>query len=196
MLGSDDKAAGGHTVHDDQKIRISGMWDSLKRFDSYISTVNFKSGLIASFNTATFAGVILKSDVIIPALSPLKPFLLLSMALVMLASLLSVYWVVKCIWPNLKSSSFGVGGQPSLFFFGSISKNFTPSEYAVKFCGSSVDELERDLSIQVHEVACVSSEKIRLISVATSFTKLNLFALAILSVFFVLEKSGMMLCIA
>lgn len=169
-------------VMDDQKIRISGLWDTLKRYDSYISTVNFKSGLIASFNTAVFAGVILKTEEITKLSVKLHSATALLLSLISLLSILSIFWVIRSIWPNLKSASLGnsKNQQPSLFFFASVSKNFTAENYAETLRTSTVDALEKDLAIQVHEVASLTLIKFRRIARAGWMTILNLICLIIL----------------
>ncbi|MCE5364451.1 Pycsar system effector family protein [Pseudomonas anguilliseptica] len=180
---------------DYQKIKISALWDSLKRFDGYISTVNFKSGLLATFNSAIFAGVILKSNEIISAVNGFyKFFLLINLMAVGLASLLSIYWVVKSIWPNLSSSSTAGRGDPSVFFFDSVAENFTAEKYIEKIKDITFQELESDLSRQVHEVAVITSDKIKKISVASRIAVVNLALLSLLMLVFIYAVSGLKIC--
>ncbi|PWB37064.1 MULTISPECIES: Pycsar system effector family protein [Pseudomonas] len=183
-------------VSDEQKLRMSSLWDSLKRFDAYIGTVNFKSGLLTTLNAAIFGGVVLKADSFIQKESHYLYLLIFILTIITLLSLLSIYYVIKSIWPNLTSASTGPGEtEPhSIFFFGSIAKNFTASEFANSVKIKSADELERDLSIQVHEVAVITDLKFKIISKAANLTKWNLVALLAFGLIQTLEVAGYYIC--
>ncbi|WP_134544016.1 hypothetical protein [Pseudomonas aeruginosa] len=103
-------------ITDEQKTRISGHWDSLKRFDGYIGTANFKCGLITSLNAAVFGGVILKADQILSTSAETSKIILILLLGIVSLSALSIFWVIRSIWPNLKSASLSQG-NPSLYFF-------------------------------------------------------------------------------
>ncbi len=184
-------------VSDEQKLRISGLWDSLKRYDTYIGTVNFKSGLLTTLNAAIFGGVVLKSDALITKESLYREALTINMVLIAILSLFSIYWVIKSIWPDLTSASTSPAkkiSDPSLYFFGSVSRNFSAESYADALRDSTVDKIERDLAIQVHEVAVVTSLKFKTISIASLFTKINIVALLAFGVIQVLQSSGYVIC--
>lgn len=181
-------------INDDQKIRISGHWDSLKRFDIYIGSVNFKCGLITTLNAAVFGGVILKSKEIITIDETVSKPIATLIFLIIILSALSIIWVIRSIWPNLKSLSTS-SGAPSLYFFGSISKNFSAQSFADKSHSTSIDEIERDLAIQVHEVASITSLKMRHISTASLITIANLISLLILGILVTLKSLGADLCL-
>lgn len=187
---------GEYKPTDYEKIKISALWDSLKRFDGYISTVNFKSGLLATFNSAIFVGVILKSSEILTAVNgAVKVVLLCGLIAISLISLLSIFWVIKSIWPNLSSSSLGsVSKEHSILFFASIAKNYNAQEYIDKIKGINFQDFESDLSRQVHEVAVVTSEKMKKISVASRIAVVNLMLLGFLAFVFIYEVSGIKIC--
>ncbi|MEQ9727947.1 Pycsar system effector family protein [Pseudomonas sp. WHRI 8822A] len=181
---------------DYEKIKISALWDSLKRFDGYISTVNFKSGLLATFNSAIFAGVILKSSEILASVNGgVKILLLCGLVAISLISLLSIFWVIKSIWPNLSSSSSdSVNKEHSVLFFASIAKNYKAQEYIDKIKYISFQDFESDLSRQVHEVAVITSDKMRKISIASRIAVVNLVLLGFLAFVFIYEISGIKIC--
>ncbi|NNB04291.1 hypothetical protein HBN83_00075 [Pseudomonas fragi] len=183
-------------INDEQKLRISSMWDSLKRFDTYIGSVNFKSGLLTTLNAAIFGGVVLKAETLVKSGSHYQLVLATLVALIALLSLASIYQVIKSIWPNLSSASTGLkSSEPSsIFFFASISRNFTASEYANAVKSISLDQLERDISIQVHEVAVITDLKFKIMSRAARFTSWNLVVLLVFGAFQLLEISGYYLC--
>jgi len=182
------------TISDDQKIRISGMWDTLKRYDGYISTVNFRCGLIASFSAAVFGGVLLKADAILK--SGMESNYLLAGLLVLLAflALLSIYWVIKTIWPDL-STNAGGANKPSLFFFGSVAKEFNALTYASEAAGRSIEEFEKDLAIQVHEVAQVTLKKFQVVSKAANCVKWCLLVMGLIVLVVVMDSLGVKLCL-
>lgn len=183
-------------VSDEQKLRISSMWDSLKRFDTYIGTVNFKSGLLTTLNAAVFGGIVLKADTLIQKGSHYQFVLISILAVIAVLSVLSIYHVIKSIWPNLTSASTGPKGSepPSIFFFSSIAKNYTATEFPNSVKTKNADELERDLSIQVHEVAVITDLKFKIIAKAASLTKWNLLALLAFGLVQILEVTGYYLC--
>ncbi|ABA77430.1 DUF5706 domain-containing protein [Pseudomonas fluorescens] len=183
-------------VSDEQKLRISSMWDSLKRFDTYIGTVNFKSGLLTTLNAAIFGGVVLKADSFIQKGSYYQVLLIAILAVVAILSLLSIYYVIKSIWPNLTSASTGTrpSQSPSVFFFSSVSRNFTAAQFVDTVQQKKADELERDLIVQVHEVAVITDLKFKVIARAAILTVWNLVFLLGFGFVQILEATGYHLC--
>lgn len=181
---------------DFEKIKISALWDSLKRFDGYIATVNFKSGLLATLNSAIFAGVILKSSEIVSLTSGyIKLGVALSLLLIGLTALLSIFLVIKTIWPNLLSESNKVNASlKSLFFFKSVAENYTKEDYVKKIESSDFDTFLKDLAGQVHEVAAVTNAKMMTITNAGRVAAANLLFLAVLSALLITELLGVKLC--
>ncbi|SET81334.1 Pycsar system effector family protein [Pseudomonas graminis] len=184
------------TVSDEQKLRLSSMWDSLKRFDTYIGTVNFKSGLLTTLNAAIFGGVVLKADAFIKNGSYYQILLIAILAVIAMLSLLSIYYVIKSIWPNLASASTGTkpSRSPSIFFFGSVSRNFIAAEFVNTVQQKTIDELERDLIVQVHEVAVITDLKFKVIAKAARLTVWNLVFLLGFGFVQILEATGYYLC--
>lgn len=181
-------------VQDDQKIRISGMWDTLKRYDGYIATVNFRCGLIASFSAAVFGGVLLKADALLGLSDSRNYILAFMLAILAICALLSIYWVVRTIWPDLSTNASG-GNKPSMLFFGSVAQSFTASEYAAAACIRTVDDLETDLAIQVHEVAQITLKKFELVSKAAKCVKWSLTVMGIIMIIVLLDSLGITLCL-
>lgn len=183
-------------VSDLSKIKISSLWDSLKRFDNYIYSTNFKCGLLATFNSALFGAVLLKSGELINATSGFAKLITqISLIAIGLTSLVSMLWVLKSIWPNLTSNSTGKNSrQPSIFFFASIATNYTAESYAEQVKSKSYSDLELDLAIQVHEVAVITLDKIRKISVASRIAAFNLILLSILLLTFAINTYGIKIC--
>lgn len=196
MKGAELVAEEQGKVSDEQKLRISSMWDSLKRFDSYIGTVNFKSGLLTTLNAAIFGGVVLKADSFIQRDSHYQIILIAVLVVIALLSLLSIYHVIKSIWPNLTSASTDTkpSTSPSIFFFSSVSRNFTAAQFVDAVQQKNADEIERDLIVQVHEVAAITDLKFKVIARSAKFTAWNLVALLIFGSVQVLEATGYYLC--
>lgn len=181
------------SIEDHQKIRISGMWDTLKRYDSYISTVNFRCGLIASFSAAVFGGVLLKADALLTASQDLKYLLAGLLALLALLALLSIYWVVRTIWPDLRTNHSAHG--PSLFFFETVANRFDSETYFSAQQGRSIDDFEKDLATQVHEVAQVTSLKFRVVSKAARCVSGCLVIMGLIIAVVLADSLGVKLCL-
>lgn len=183
-------------VSDEQKLRLSSMWDSLKRFDTYIGTVNFKSGLLTTLNAAIFGGVVLKADAFIKDGSYYQVLLIAILAVIAMLSLLSIYYVIKSIWPNLASASTATkpSQSSSVFFFSSVSRNFSAAQFVETVRQKTADELERDLILQVHEVAVITDLKFKVIARSARLTAWNLFFLLGFGFVQLLEATGYHLC--
>ncbi|WP_166839232.1 Pycsar system effector family protein [Rheinheimera pleomorphica] len=168
-------------IDDKNKIIISGLWDTLKRYDSYIATVNFKSGLITSLNIAIFGAVILKAKDIIDQHPDTKVAIAIALFLISALSAISIIWVIKSISPKLTAKKLTQTSEDSIFFFGSVSKNLTPEHYTIKVNNYSPEKFQNDLANQVYEVANILQLKFNLIKVASNITKLNLLIMIALS---------------
>ncbi|TMP23746.1 hypothetical protein CWB99_23075 [Pseudoalteromonas rubra] len=171
----------------------SDLWDILKRYDSYISTINFKSGLLTTFNMGVFAGVLLKSGELLNVTGAYIYLIPLNLIIIATLCLLGVFFVIQSITPRLsKENSLSV---KSVIYFGAVSENSSSQEYANAFNDINEKELTDDLSEQVYEVAKITKSKFELIGKASSFTKCNLCALFVLSVLVVGESAGVKLCL-
>ncbi|BBS85183.1 hypothetical protein HB860_21855 [Aeromonas sp. 3925] len=182
-------------VNDAQKIITSGMWDTLKRYDAYISTVNFKCGLLTSFNAAITFGILSKFDSIIKNQHELKILIILSCIASLFLCIVSLFYVFKSIWPNLSSSSTLLGAEPSVIFFGSVSRNFNAKSYSEKMVNISYHEYIKDLSIQVHEMAVITSIKMSSIEKAGKFSKYNLYPITLIMLGWIFNVSEV-ICLA
>lgn len=176
-------------IDDAQKVIISGMWDTLKRYDAYIVTVNFKCGLLTSFNAAIAFSILSKFDSIVKSLPEYKG----PMALICIVSLtlciLSLFYVFNSIWPNLSSGSTSGVREPSVIFFGSVNKNFNADSYADKMRSISYQDYVRDLAIQVHEMATITGLKMISIEKAGKFSKYNLVPIALIMISWIANVS-------
>ncbi|ARW82911.1 Pycsar system effector family protein [Aeromonas salmonicida] len=167
-------------VNDAQKVIVSGMWDTLKRYDAYISTVNFKCGLLTSFNAAIVFGILSKFDSIIKNQHDFKILTVVSCIASLFLCIASLSYVFKSIWPNLSSGSTLVGTEPSVIFFGSVSTKFNAKSYSEKMASISYHEYIKDLSIQVHEMAVITSIKMSSIEKAGKLSKYNLYPITLI----------------
>lgn len=165
-------------VTDFQKIKISGLWDSLKRYDGYITAVNFKSGLITTFNTALIAGVIVKADDIYKSNGCCQLAISIILILISLVSIASVIWVAISIFPSLSKFT---STYRSLFYFGSVA-TFTALDYAESVKKCTVEDYEKDLAMQVQELGRILDKKFKTLKVAIRITMVNLFLLSVLSI--------------
>ncbi len=175
----------------DEKPSKSDLWDIIKRYDSYIATINFKSGLITTFNFGVFAGLLVKA----PELLPNSGFYLwaisISLIVIALFSMLSILFVMDSIKPKLDSSK--KPSPSSVIFFSSVAE-LDREGYIGKFKDTDADAFLEDISGQVHEVASITKSKFNSLDRATTTTKANLFLLLILFILIVSETLGITLC--
>jgi len=153
----------------DEKPSKSDLWDIIKRYDSYIATINFKSGLITTFNFGIFAGLLLKASDLLPDSGFYMWAIAINLVLIALFSLLSV------------------------IFFGSVAE-YEREDYLKKFESMDANSFLEDISGQVHEVARITKSKFNSLDKATTSTKVNLFLLLILFILIVFDTLGVTLC--
>lgn len=175
----------------DEKPSKSDLWDIIKRYDSYIATINFKSGLITTFNFGIFAGLLLKASDLLPDSGFYMWAIAINLVLIALFSLLSVIFVINSIKPKLESSE--KLKPTSVVFFGSVAE-YEREDYLKKFESMDANSFLEDISGQVHEVARITKSKFNSLDKATTSTKVNLFLLLILFILIVFDTLGVTLC--
>lgn len=149
---------------DDQ---IKFLWDVIKRIDFYNGTLNFKGGLLITYNAAVVGYVLIKSDVLLTGIS--EPCLLLVarilLSLAGAATIVSLVLTLKVVFPFLESSST----QPqSLIFFKDVAAMESDEVYRDRFRRADGHALVDELAGQVFVVAKGASAKFRWIGWAVS----------------------------
>lgn len=182
------------SMNDEEKTRISSLWETLKRYDVYIGSVNFKSGLLTSFNIAVLGGILLKIETINISYAPYKWISLAFLISIFISTSAALYWVIKSIWPNLTSASNTKPLEPSMIFFGSVANNFSAHTFSSTMKKRTSSEIERDLCIQIHEVASITNLKFKLIAKSSFFSKLTIVSLLGLAITISLNHFGVTLC--
>ena len=181
-------------MNDEEKTRISSLWETLKRYDVYIGSVNFKSGLLTSFNVALLGGILLKIETINISYVPYKWIALAFLITIFASTSTALYWVIKSIWPNLTSASNAKSIEPSMIFFGSVASNFSAETFKSTMAGRTSKEIERDLCVQIHEVASITQLKFKLIAKSSLFSKATIISLLGLAITVSLNHFGIILC--
>tara|TARA_Y100001968_G_C19383896_1_gene731779 strand:- start:855 stop:1385 length:531 start_codon:yes stop_codon:yes gene_type:complete len=156
------------SVNDFQKLRVSGHWDSLKRFDSYITATNFKCGLLTTLNAAILGGITIKLSSGQPSGTAIEFYIKITAVLISLFSVASIIMIIRTIKPRLGDNNTDT--PPSLFFFNDIAKNRNASEFHAQVINTSIEELEKDLCRQVYEVAVTTSLKMQHLADASKLT--------------------------
>lgn len=175
--------------------QVENLWEIIKRFDFYISTTNYKTGLLITFNMAIFGAVLLKwktlTDLVPPGVAQqVTNMILAGVALCSLASLLFVFLAGQ---PRLNSESTDEKKDyRSVIFMGSLHKNYPqPSEFTKEFSALSQSTFRDDLAQQAWELAGIASLKFRRIGVAfhfVTFGTIPLMAVLSLTVLFTTWK--------
>ena len=175
----------------DEKPSKSDLWDIIKRYDSYIATINFKSGLITTFNFGVFAGLLVKISELLPDSGLYMLAISINLVLIALCSMLSILFVMNSIKPKL--GSLDKPKASSVIFFGSVAESDREG-YIDKFKSTDADAFLEDISGQVHEVAGITKSKFNSLDRATKTTKANLYLLSILFILIVSDTLGITLC--
>ncbi len=182
------------SMSDEEKTRLSSLWETLKRYDVYIGSVNFKSGLLASFNVAVFGGVLLKVETVNLSYALYKWIALALLVTIFISTSVALYWVIKSIWPNLTSSSNANPIDPSMIFFGSVANNFSAESFKTTMANRTSKEIERDVCVQIHEVATITQLKFKLIAKSSFFSKITIISLLGLAITIALNHFGVIVC--
>ncbi|MBU0656072.1 MAG: hypothetical protein KJ914_13210 [Gammaproteobacteria bacterium] len=148
------------------KDKIDFCFDVIKRHDHYVATTNFKVALLMSFLTLVISGVAIKI-VSLPLPKILSSLHYLSVAfgiLTILSSLMAIIQLLRVVFPRLDTKST----EDSLIFFGDISKlKNSENTYYKRIKECNEDEVLEDLSQQIEIVAQITTEKFRILSLAT-----------------------------
>lgn len=143
--------------------RIETLWKVVGRFDAYITSVNTKAALVATFNTVLLTAVVLKWEDVIREYEPhmaavrIAGFLLAAAAIAAIASL---WFTFRALGPFLKSPK-APGRYHSVLFFEHVSEHESSADYRTVMTEMSATELISDLSYQAHALAVGASSKFR-----------------------------------
>lgn len=165
----------------------SDLWDIIKRYDSYIATINFKSGLITTFNFGVFVGLLVKASELLPDSGFYMWAISINLLLISVFSLLSIFYVMDSIKPKL--DNLEKAKSSSVIFFGSVAES-DREDYINKFKSMNADAFLEDISGQVHEVARITKSKFNSLDRATITTKSNLCLLLPLFILIILNLLG------
>ncbi len=136
------------------KDKIAFLFDVLKRYDNYIATTNFKSGLILSFLGVVILGVAkLAKDLTSGAYDCAYLVFIVCSILTIAFAMISIYKLLRAVTPRIMTSS------NSLIFFGSVSKLENSEEYSNSINQLTEGDIIQDLSRQVYEVAKITNLK-------------------------------------
>jgi hypothetical protein len=133
------------------------------RFDAYITSVNAKAALVATFNTFLLTAVVLKWEDIMKEYAPhmasirIAGFLLAAAAL---AAIVSLWFTFRALGPFLRSPK-APGRYHSALFFEHVSEHASSDDYLTVMTEMSATELISDLSHQAHALAVGASSKFR-----------------------------------
>ncbi|MDT3280371.1 Pycsar system effector family protein [Shewanella scandinavica] len=143
------------SVKTEELKKVTFMLDVIKRYDHYIGTINVKAGLLFSFIVVVIWNVT-KYTAEITASGCLTKFLFVLAFVVILSGILSTYYLLSSIFPNLSSSSY----KRSLIFYGDVSKKYADKkEYIKEVNAASVDDVLDDLAGQAYDISNILLEK-------------------------------------
>ncbi|PJX26739.1 hypothetical protein CAP50_02935 [Psychrobacter sp. L7] len=148
------------------KEKIDFLFDIMKRYDHYIATTNFKVGLMMSFVSAIIIGLSVQVISVGSESCPHKTLYyitIISCLLTILFALLSVFRLLKVIFPNTTTYI----AKTSLIFYSDVAQISGGCDGFKKSIDSmSTQEFLKDLSEQTFILACITDEKFRFIKVA------------------------------
>lgn len=149
----------------EDEAKISFLWDVLKRYDHYLATTNFKAGLILSFLGILVFGVVNQ------LLSTANPPLCLKVLAVwiVICSIIAICYLLKSVYPKTKSEI----SKCSFISFSSVAE-LNKENYFDGIKSLTTDELIRDLTEQVHEVAIIVNQKFICIKTATEVIQFSI----------------------
>jgi hypothetical protein len=162
------------------------LWKIISRIDAYIRSTNTKAAVVATFNTfilgvlGTLLQGIVESCKSVEAWSGVSPWWLLLPAVPAILSLLFSAWAV---FPYLQSENGGEGDL-SLLFFKQIA-NRSSDTYVKEISDANLNELEKDLSHQIHSVSHGATMKFYRLRVSITLLGIAGFSLLLVYPFYI-----------
>ena len=134
---------------EENRQKFTFLLEVIKRYDTYIVSMNSKASLIIAFNSLVLGTVLLKFGGIIEFYSTtnMKSFVGFTLLLITASTLLSLFFVFQVVYPFFGTTSDNKQQKSSLIYFGSVS-NMSTDEYLDKVTNSSLTQIIEDLSIQ------------------------------------------------
>ena len=160
-------------------------WRVIQRFDGYINATNTKAAIVLTFNSLTFATVVLKWGELSQNFGYSKVALGVAAILFVVcavASVASLWFGLNAIIPML-SSPKEPGKYHSLVFFGHVAEFVTPDAYADAVRAGTMDSAVEDLAKQAHALGRIAALKFSQLTWAARlivFVQLPAFLLMIL----------------
>lgn len=159
----------------------------LQRIDNFINSINTKGALIVAFNTLICGNIVAKySDFKYLIEHNQYPWIIqICLILIILVSLVSVFFVGLAVFPFLKSGNSSSEKYHSHIFFNSISE-FKTVEKFLKSCDSyTVESSLEDLKRQIYILSKGLKKKFKYIGWSMILFVLNLIIFFVLILIFI-----------
>lgn len=151
--------------------RIDVLWKVIGRFDLYITSVNAKAAMVATFNTFVITAIVLKWEEILAQFGPYVATTRIAgslLAVAAIASVVSLWFTFRALGPFLDSHK-APGRYHSSLFFGHVAEHASGDDYRACFTDVSADSLVVDLCNQAHALARGARDKFRDMRLALQF---------------------------
>jgi len=162
------------------KERIDDVWNCVNRVDAYITSSNFKTALILTFNVALFGASYQSGFISGP--NALVEYLLISAYLIF--AFLGLFFSLLAVSPNIK------GGSGGPFYFIGLLKD-SEAERQRNFLLNSGDvEIFNSLYRQYVDISRVADKKFTYHSWSVRFVQISMFVLFILIAFHIFGSTA------
>ena len=153
---------------DELKIKAEFLFNTLKRYDHYIGTSNFKVGLMMSFLATIILGLSIRI-ILLNSVQTAPGYIyyagIIFAVITILCSLYVVTQLFRVVFPNTKNEST----NRSLIFFGDVSNcNNGAKEYFTSISNVKTENIVEDLATQTYSVAGIIDEKFKLLKFAVN----------------------------
>lgn len=144
----------------------------ISRFDEQYDSVNNKGNFLIAFHSFLLGAIIFGNSKITDYINDQQWSFVSQILLVVLTtcSLISIYWLLRAMFPYIKSGNATATGYHSLLFFKSIKELNSPDTYFQKTNQLDENSLYKDLVYQTYQLAngldfkfCMLSKAINLI---------------------------------
>ena len=139
--------------------RTEDLWSTIRRYDHYYGTTNFKSSVLSSINVFVVSVGLGATSLVFSSWSGgwAEIGALITILLVVCVSLVSLVFSLLSIYPYL-----GAGRKPkSVLFFEDVSRLGSPQQLEARVLSLTPDDRRHDLNEQVYYLAVGLSEKFR-----------------------------------
>lgn len=161
----------------------------IQRFDAYVTASNTKAAFLLAFNTFICGGILSGYKTLISLGSKsYQIHINIILVLIFVIGVLCLFFVLRAMYPYMKSGNSSADKYHSLIFFKSVSEFTTSDDYLKKLNEQSNDDVLEDLAKQIHAIGSGLQKKYQFLEYATTTIYVQLCLILVLVYVLIIDK--------